>query len=238
MSPRVLAFFESSARWMIAWFALFTCVNAVRIARRLGSEAPPARDNAGLTELAGLPLTFLQPVLFVLAAAAKDAPGMLLFLWWGPGFVATLVILLVARLRGWRIDWSRLARPISWACKLWYVAYAAVFWHYREPLLAFAFSVWIMNDQIEKLFMSLDADRTRRTFDDKWIVRVLYPAGLLLPLFAPTMPWRPWLAAYGVALLLAWIAGLAHVYRKGKFFELPEDPSLLRNMVYFGRLRV
>ena len=46
---------------------------------------------------------------------------------------------------------------------------------------SFAFSVWIINDQYEKACMSLDADRLRRTFDDGWLFRLLYPAGLLIP---------------------------------------------------------
>jgi hypothetical protein len=102
----------------------------------------------------------------------------------------------------------------------------------------FAFSVWIINDQYEKAFLSLDADRTRRTFHDRWLFRVLYPAGLLIPLIFAETPLRLFSIGYGLALLGMWISGLAYVARQGAFFHLPEDPSLLRNMVYFPKLRV
>jgi hypothetical protein len=104
--------------------------------------------------------------------------------------------------------------------------------------MMFAFSVWIINDQYEKAFMSLDTDRTRRTFHDRWLFRVLYPAGLLVPVFFADTPLRLFSLCYGLILLGLWVAGLVFVARRGAFFALPEDPSLLRNMVYFPQLRV
>src|SRR5262249_40042452 len=150
--------------------------------------------------------------------------------------VLTLVI--VSRLRQRRIDWHPFRYLISYLCKFYYLAYMVVFFRFGMPGMMFAFSVWIINDQYEKAFLSLDADRTRRTFHDRWLFRVLYPAGLLIPLFFPQTPWRPFCAGYGLALLGLWLAGLAYVARRGAFLELPEDPSLLRNMVYFPKLRV
>jgi hypothetical protein len=114
----------------------------------------------------------------------------------------------------------------------------ATFFVFHMPGMMFAFSVWIINDQYEKAFMSLDADRTRRTFHDGWVFRVLYPAGLLIPVFFAETPLRMFSMGYGPALLGVWIAGLIYVARRGQFFALPEDPSLLRNMVYFPKLRV
>ena len=49
---------------------------------------------------------------------------------------------------------------------------------------------------------------------------------------------RAFTAGYGLALLGLWAAGLVYVSRQGAFFRLPDDPSLLRNMVYFPKLRV
>jgi len=103
--------------------------------------------------------------------------------------------------------------------------------------MLFAFSVWIINDQYEKAFMSSDADRLRRTFDDFWLFRVLYPAGLLAPYLFPGMPYRALFAAYGTALLAAWLLGTWFVWRKGLLRTLPDDASLLRNMIYFRKLR-
>jgi len=73
--------------------------------------------------------------------------------------------------------------------------------------------------------MSVDADRLRRTFDDFWLFRILYPAGLLVPWFAPELPYRAALAAYGAVLLVAWLCGIAYVVRKGLLRVRPEDPS-------------
>ena len=233
-----IQYMETYATFMLAWFALFSCINCLRISRRILKGAPVAKDSAGFTELAGLPLTAIQPICFAKAASAGSLAGMAFFLWWGPGFVLTIFAVLIARILKKRIDWKPLSQPISWACKLYYLAYIAAFFAYGVPILVFVFSVWIINDQIEKLFMSLDADRTRRTFDDKWIVRICYPLGLLVPLFSAEMPYRAVMSVYGLVLLLVWLMGLRFVYRQGKFFALPEDPSLLRNMIYFGLLRV
>src|SRR4029077_17101917 len=107
---------------------------------------------------------------------------------------------------------------ISYLCKLNYLAYVLVFFWLDMPGMIFAFSVWIINDQYEKAFMSLDADRTRRTFHDFWLPRVLYPAGLLIPYFFPEMPLRPFGMIYGAALLGLWGAGLFCTARRGQFF--------------------
>jgi hypothetical protein len=238
MSPELYQFLERASPLLILWSFGFTLLHSVRIVRRLWRGTGKAPDNALLTELAGLPLTALQSVAFVLAVLHADWPSMLLFLWWGPGFLGVLAVVAVARVRQRRIDWHPYRYLISYLCKLSYLAYLATFFLHDMPGLMFAFSVWIINDQYEKAFLSLDADRTRRTFHDRWLFRVLYPAGLLIPLVFPATPMRTFCAAYGLALLGLWIAGLAYVWRRGEFFCLPQDPSLLRNMVYFPKLRV
>lgn len=67
--------------------------------------------------------------------------------------------------------------------------------------------------------MSQDADRTRRTFHDLWVPRVLYPAGLLTPWFATALPLRGLCLVYGMTLLGLWIAGLVFVARRGRFLS-------------------
>lgn len=238
MSAELYRFLEDLAPFLILWSFSFTLIHGIRIARRFYLGTGKVPDSAVLTELAGLPLTLLQSVAFVMAVVYGDWLSMLLFLWWGPGFVFVLVAVIGARVRRRRIDWHPYRYVISYLCKLYYLAYMAVFFVHDMPGMMFAFSVWIINDQYEKAFMSLDTDRTRRTFHDHWLFRIGYPAGLLIPLFFPDMALRLFCACYGVALLGLWLAGLAYVWRQGQFFQLPEDPSLLRNMVYFPKLRV
>ena len=131
------------------------------------------------------------------------------------------------------MNWYPPRVAISWACKISYLVYMAVFARLHMAQTMFAFSVWILNDQVEKAFLSEDADRSRRTTHDFWILRLLYPAFLALPwirpaLFAFLWPFR----LYGTALFALWAAGLAFVARRRRFFTMPEDPELLRNIVY------
>ena len=102
---------------------------------------------------------------------------MLLFLWWGPGFVASCLGHR-PHLRQRRIDWRPFRYPISYLCKFSYLAYMVAFFLHHMPGMMFAFSVWILNDQYEKAFLSLDADRSRRTFHDGWLFRCGYSAVL------------------------------------------------------------
>lgn len=235
LNRELFDFIERCAPWLVLWSFVFTCITTVRIARRVARRVDSVPDSAAYTELAGLPLTLLQSVCFVWAVWAGDWLAMLLFVWWGPGFIAVAGWVISAKIRKRRIDWHRWRHAISFLCKGYYLAYVAAFLHMGTPLILFAFSVWIINDQYEKAFMSLDADRLRRTFDDYWFFRVLYPAGLLIPLIYG-LP--DWFMAYGLLLLVLWLAGVTFVWRKGLLRQRPADPTLLRNMVYFPKLRV
>ncbi len=236
-NPDIYRFMEAASPWLVLWSFVFTIYTMVRTIRRLRRGAGAQPDNAVYTELAGLPLTALQPVCFVWAALTRDWWSMLLFLWWGPGFAGIIVAIVVSRLRGVTIDWHPYRYVISVLCKGTYLAYVAVFLARSMPGMIFAFSVWIINDQCEKAWLSLDADRLRRTFEDGWLFRIAYAAGLLTPCVAPGMPNRPFAIVYGTGLALLWLGGILHVHRMGLLRRRPLDPSLLRNMVYFPRLR-
>jgi hypothetical protein len=238
MSPEICQFLERVSPALILWSFGFTLIHGVRIVCRIRRGLRKVPDNAPLTELAGLPLTILQSVAFVMALLHGDWLSMLLFLWWGPGFVMVVALVIVARVRQRPIDWHPFRHLISCLCKFYYLAYMITFYLHHMPGMMFAFSVWIINDQYEKAFMSLDADRTRRTFHDRWLFRVLYPAGLIIPLLFAETPLRFFSIGYGLALLGLWIAGLVYIARQGALLRLPEDPSLLRNMIYFPKLRV
>jgi hypothetical protein len=237
MNPAVFSLLESSAPYLVFWSLVFSALTAIRVARRVRLGIDRVPDSAAYTELAGLPLTLLQSVCFGWAVWNGDWISMLLFLWWGPGFVLVAAAVIASKVRHDPIDWHPWRLIISFLCKGYYLAYIAAFLFMQTPTILFAFSVWIINDQYEKAFMSSDADRFRRTFDDLWLFRALYPAGLLTPYFFPDMPYRALFAAYGTTLLGLWILGLFYIWRKGMLLQRPEDPSLLRNMVYFPKLR-
>ncbi|HZN02652.1 MAG TPA: hypothetical protein VFD06_03590 [Candidatus Polarisedimenticolia bacterium] len=237
VNPDIYRFLESASGILVAWSCLFTAITSIRALRRWRQHAGPAPDSAVYTELAGLPLTILQPICFVWAAVTADWRSILLFVWWGPGFVIAAVAVVLAKRRGRAIDWYPYRYAISILCKGYYLAYMAVFLRRSMYGMIFAFSVWIINDQYEKAFLSLDADRVRRTFDDRWLFRIAYPAGLLVPWFAQDMPHRTFALLYGTTLLFLWLAGIHRVARAGLLRRRPADPSLLRNMVYFPRLR-
>lgn len=237
MNPAIYRFIEAAAPAIALWLCVFSLVTAWRVALRLLRGVERVPDSVLFTELPGLPIAALQSICFIWAVVSLDWLSALLFLWWGPGFVAVAVIYMRAKRRGLVIDWYPYRYLISWLCKGTYLLYAAVFAWLAMWGTLFVLSAWIINDQVEKAFMSLDADRLRRTFDDSWLFRILYPAGLLIPWFAPGLPYRDLLGAYGALLLAAWLCGAFYVKRKGLLLARPQDPSLLRNMVYFPKLR-
>ena len=237
MNPAIYRFIEAASPYLALWLFFFSLVTAWRVVQRLRRGVERVPDSVLFTELPGLPIAALQSICFVWAVVSADWLSALLFVWWGPGFVAVAAIWMTAKRRGKPIDWHRYRYVISWLCKGCYVLYVGVFaWRGMFGAI-FVLSAWIINDQVEKAFMSLDADRLRRTFDDIWLFRILYPAGLLVPWFATELSYRMLFAAYGTTLLLAWLCGVIYVARKGLLRVRPQDPSLLRNMVYFPKLR-
>lgn len=216
---------------VLAWLILFFFVIVAKIiwVKQKGTRKEP--DSMVFTEAIGLPITFGQPIVFAKALLIGDWIGALATLWWGPGFLFIIALVIWSKVRHHTINWGKFGLFISWSCKITYLVYIglALLWH--MPKLVFALSAWIASDQIEKAFASLDADRARRCFHDSWWTRVLYPAFLL-------SPWWNGLGfvykGYGTVLLITWLVGLAYVWRQGEFMMLPDDPTLLRNLPYFS----
>ena len=238
LNRELFDFIERCAPWLVLWSFVFTCITTARIARRAVRGIDRVPDSAAFTELAGLPLTLLQSLCFSWAVWVGDWLSMLLFVWCGPGFLAIALLVIAAKMRKQPIDWHKWRYPISFLCKGYYLAYVTAYLHMGTTLILFAFSVWIINDQYEKAFMSLDADRLRRTFDDYWLFRILYPVGLLIPLIYSVPGAYGLFVAYGLLLLSLWLAGVAYVWRRGLLRQRPGDPSLLRNMMYFPKLQL
>jgi len=216
--------------WLIGFY--FVILAKILVVRHRGIRK--SRDSMFFTEAIGLPVTFGQPVVFAKAVLLGDWLGMAVTLWWGPGFLLIVGMVLWSKYTRRPIDWGRSGPVISWVCKLTYVTYIGLALAWGMPKLAFVLSAWIASDQVEKTFASLDADRARRTFHDFWLIRVLYPAFLLSPI---VFGLGAMYVIYGVVLFCTWAAGLVYVWRQGEFMNLPDDPTLLRNMIYFRKVR-
>jgi hypothetical protein len=224
--------------FLLFWSFTFTLITSFRILKKLlRKDQSIYPDSSVFTELIGLPLTFLQSYFFVQGLYYRDFCSSLLFLWWGPGFLGTIFLLIYCKIKKIKWNWYPYRLVISYLCKISYLAYVLVFWSMGRQDIIFVFSVWILNDQYGRSFLSLDGDRFRRTFDDYWIFRIAYPLGLLLPCFF-TFPYSTFCLCYGFILLALWLSGMFYIYRKGFFLKRSQDPTLLRNMVYFKDLRL
>lgn len=233
LDRQIFQLFESCSPGLIVWISAFVAWTTLRIARSLLGQPPGGPQHFLVDEAPGLPLALLHSVAFVMAAWRLDPASLLLFAWWGPGFVITATIYIRARRAGRFIDWRPVARATSLGCKVGYLIFMIIYGAYGMPGPMFVFSLWIMHDQVRLCWFSRSADRTRRTFEDRWLVRILYPGLLLTPLFAPDMPLRAFSAVAGLLVLCLWIAGLVRVRRGGTFFDRPgADSDNLRDIVY------
>lgn len=233
ISRDIYQFLEGLSGFLVLWIFAFSILNVARIAIHKVRGAETIPHNSAIVELAGLPLVLLNCICFVWAVRATDVISVLLFAWWGPGFFATAGYLFYCKRRHAKPNWVPTRRIISWMCKLNYIAFLIVFYWMDTPGMIFVYSAWIINDQFGLAYLSLDADRLRRTFDDRWFIRVLYPLGLFAPFVFEGTAFRLFSMIYGGTLLLLWLTGVYYVKRKGRLRRLPDDPTLLRNMMYF-----
>ena len=223
---------ETVMDFVIIWLMMFLPIILFKIIYLRLKGSKKAKDSMVFTEAIGFPLTFLQPIVFFMAFVGLDWLGMALTLFWGPGFLIIVGMVLWSLATKRRLNWGNSGVYISWLCKLYYVVYVVAAFSWDMPKLLFALSAWIASDQIEKSFASSDADRARRTFHDYWLIRFSYPLFLFTPFFFGL---NDIFKVYGVVLFALWVSGVLYVARKGQFFVLPDDPTLLRNMVYFSK---
>lgn len=228
-------FLESVSAYLVLWIFLFTILNILRILFHKCRGVEKIGHNSAIVELAGLPLVLLQSVCFVRAVGVGDILSALLFLWWGPGFFMTVLYIVYCKSRKQKPNWFPAKQVISWLCKVNYVLFMVVFFLLDKPGMMLVYSLWVINDQFGLAYLSLDADRLRRTFHDYWFFRVLYPVGLFIPFFYVNTPFRLFSIFYGTTIFVLWISGILYVRRKSRLWQLPDDPTLLRNMVYFSR---
>jgi hypothetical protein len=234
-SVEIYEFLEHWSPFLIMWIFAFTLLHVGRILIHLRRGASRQSHNSTIVELAGLPLMLLQSACFFRALGAGDWLSALLFASWGPGFFAAVLYVVFCKALKRPQNWHPIKHVASWLCKINYLLFMLVFFILHQPGMMFVYSVWVINDQVALAWLSQDADRLRRTFHDHWLIRILYPAGLLVPFLYQEAPLRSFGMVYGPLLLVLWLWGIWRVHRAGLLRELPEDPTLLRNMVYFAR---
>ena len=66
------------------------------------------------------------------------------------------------------------------------------------------------------LYKWANGDRTRRTFEDYWIIRVMYLGGLFIPCFAQILH-RNYFAILGVVLFFSWLASIIRLKKQRGF---------------------
>jgi hypothetical protein len=72
MNQAIFTFMEAASPYLVLWSSAFTVVTAARLVRRLRRGVTRVPDSAAFTELAGLPLTLMQPVCFVWAVVSRE----------------------------------------------------------------------------------------------------------------------------------------------------------------------
>jgi len=234
MNKEIYLFMESNAFWLSCWILAFTLINLLKIYTRFSNGKDAKVQNTFFVEAAGIPLVLLHSVCFVKALFSNDIISALFFAWWGPGFLIVAFLYIAKMKKGEHLKWGGTRNLIAWICKINYLIFAIIYWQLSCYGILFVFSIWIMNDQLMMLWLSDDADRTRRSFHDFWFIRLLYPAGLFLPLFfQESFQYYQLWAGYGLFIFLTWSVGVIRLINIKKFMDLPKDQGLLRNMTYF-----
>jgi hypothetical protein len=233
MDPAVYQLFGRACPFILAWLMGFAALTVATLAWRAWHRRSDVhRDSLIGGELPGLPLVLMHSACFAYACQRGDWASALLFGWWGPGFLVVATLVLAKR----RVDWARIARATSIACKLDYLVLVGLFIHHHEWAPVFAYSLWIMHDQVRLAWLQHNADRTRRLCEDRWLPRICYPLFLAVPLIADDLPFR-WACA-GTALVVAvlWLWGLVRLRRMGVFMARPRSfTANLRDIVYLER---
>ena len=176
----------------------------------------------------------MHTVCLIKAVMVKDIVSSLLFLWWGPGFFSFCCYVYHVKLRSIKMNWAPFGLITSYACKLNYIIFMGIYYYFDLYQIMFAFSVWIMMDQINLDGLGMRIERAER-LRLYWLLRLLYIGLLFAPIFYNTqMPYRFINLIFGCALFLVWIISLLKVYRKGLFFQRPEGYDFLRNIIYLS----
>jgi hypothetical protein len=230
--PDIYHFFESISPFLNYWLSFFFILTLLRLSIFILTKEKVSLYNSMIGEAAGIILILSHTICFCMAIYAKDIFSTILFLWWGPGFLITGVILFLSKKNLINFNWALYGRVTSIACKVSYIIFMLIYWWLEDWSIIFTFSFWIIHDQINLAWFCTNADRTRRTFEDYFLIRLVYIGGLFIPFFI-NIPNSQILRPIAFLLLLIWAFSIQRLIKKDVFFNRPTgEGSFLRDIIY------
>ena len=230
--PETYRYFEEVSPYLNLWIAAFMLFAAIRIGLFVLSAGKLKIHSIYLGEAAGIFLQLNHTICFVKALMAGDVISTLLFAWWGPGFLIFAYIYIQTKRGALEFNWSKVGWITSVGCKWSYLVFMVIYATLDCWGIIYTFSLWTFHDQITQAWFHDNADRTRRITEDFWIVRLLYPAGLFIPLFVE-IPYGNLLGVVGVLAFLLWLVSMVCLTRRGHFHHRSEG-NYLRDIVYLS----
>ena len=230
--PDIYHFFESISPFLNYWLAFFFSFTLIRLSIFILTKEKISIYNSMIGEAAGILLILVHTICFFMAIYAKDIISIILFLWWGPGFLVTALLLLLSKRKIINFNWALYGRITSIACKISYIIFMAIYFYLNDWSIIYTFSFWIVHDQINLAWFCTNADRTRRTFEDFFLIRLLYLGGLFIPFFIK-IPNSQIFQPISILLFILWIFSIGRLINRGVFFNRPSGKgAFLRDIIY------
>ncbi len=230
--PEIYHFFESISPTLNYWLSIFFVFTLIRISILIITKEKVSIYNSVIGEAAGILLILNHTVCFCMALYARDILSSILFLWWGPGFLFTGIILFLSKKEWIQFNWAIYGKITSVACKVSYIIFMLIYGWLGHWGIVFTFSFWIIHDQINLAWFCINGDRTRRTFEDYFLIRLMYVGGLFIPFFIH-IPNHQFFQPIAIILFLLWILSIYRLIKKEVFFVRPTgDGNYLRDIVY------
>lgn len=230
--PDIYHFFESISPFLNYWLTLFFAFTLIRLSIFIYTKERISIYNSIIGEAAGILLILAHTVCFFMAIYTKDVISTILFLWWGPGFLLTALILFLSKKKIINFNWGLYGRVTSFACKISYIIFMIIYFFLNDWSIIYTFSFWIIHDQINLAWFCTNGDRTRRTFEDFFLIRLLYLGGLLIPFFIK-IPHSQIFQPISILLFILWIISIRRLIKKGVFLKRPSgEGAFLRDIIY------
>ena len=230
--PEIYHYFESISPVLNYWLSIFLLFTLIRLAIFIITKEKVSIYNSIIGEAAGILLILNHTVCFFMSLYARDIISSFLFLWWGPGFIITALILFLSKKGLIDFNWAVYGRVTSIACKISYIIFMFIYGWLDDWSIIFTFSFWIIHDQINLAWFCTNADRTRRTFEDYFFIRFMYLGGLFIPFFID-IPNAQFFQPIAIIVFLLWGFSVYRLVKKEVFFIRPSgDGNYLRDIIY------